>query len=286
MIARVVRHVRPGALDVAVLQELTEELGESIDSLGQSATAFGVALDEALMLVQARAVLDPDASELETWEATVSAMQVWTAAFAAAQAEDGTVQCRIMDKVRNLPGTGPQFYANAGNWLTTIWLVIICRERQRMDAMCQIPNELLRASGAHGDEYVYRWAEALQAYWLERPGLAEKLQSAIEASYPEVVTIAPRDLLQNVLYQPIHLFSFFLRKDHEGFNVALAEALELHKAYWTANSERVRDFNGAVALGPLAIACLALDAGFPIEVESEYLPKALLERAWVGEFDT
>lgn len=41
-----------------------------------------------------------------------------------------------------------------------------------------------------------------------------------------------------------------------------------------------------MALGPLAMACLAYDAGFPIEIESEYLPKALVERAWVGEFDT
>lgn len=39
---------------------------------------------------------------------------------------------------------------------------------------------------------------------------------------------------------------------------------------------------GLVSLGPLAIACLARDAGFPIEVESEYLPKALLDFAWTG----
>ncbi|WSJ96281.1 immunity 49 family protein [Streptomyces sp. NBC_01320] len=28
------------------------------------------------------------------------------------------------------------------------------------------------------------------------------------------------------------------------------------------------------------------DAGIPIEVESEYLPKALLQRSWIGEYDT
>lgn len=35
-----------------------------------------------------------------------------------------------------------------------------------------------------------------------------------------------------------------------------------------------------------AVACLACDAGFPIEVESEYLPIRLLDRSWLGEFDT
>nr|WP_157164164.1 immunity 49 family protein [Streptomyces typhae] len=273
-------------MDAAALRELTEELEEGVDSLGESATAFGLALDEALTLVQGRALLDSDASELETWEATVAAMQVWTAAFAAARATEGVVECRIMDEPRTVLATGPQFYANAGNWLTALWLVIICREQGRMDALCQIPVDLLRESGAHGDQYVYHWVEALQMYWTERPGLFEELQAAIEASYPEVATIAPRDLLQNVLYQPIHLFAQFLRKDHAAFNAALAESLELHKAYWTANAERSNDLQGAIALGPLAIACLAYDAGFPIDVESEYIPKALLERSWTGEFET
>ncbi|WP_338897446.1 Imm49 family immunity protein [Streptomyces sp. TG1A-60] len=43
--------------------------------------------------------------------------------------------------------------------------------------------------------------------------------------------------------------------------------------------------DGAVALGPLAVACLAYDVGMQVEVESEYLPRHLLERAWVGEFE-
>ncbi|WP_149829053.1 immunity 49 family protein [Streptomyces tailanensis] len=286
MTARVARHARPGALDKAALKDLAEDLEGSVDDLGQSPSGFGLAMDETLTLFQARAVLDPDAAELETWEAAVSAMQVGTAAFMAAQATDGVVERRIMDEVRTIAATGPQFYANAGNWLTTLWFVVICRDQERMDAMCQVPVGLLRASGAHGDEYVYHWVDALQTYWLERPGLVEKMQAAITASYPEIATIAPRDLLQNVLYQPINLFSHFLRKDHEGFNAALVEALELHKTYWTATAERVADLNGVIALGPLAIACLAYDAGFPIEVESEYLPKELLERSWVGEFET
>lgn len=31
-------------------------------------------------------------------------------------------------------------------------------------------------------------------------------------------------------------------------------------------------------------ACLAYDGEIPIEVESEYLPKHLLQRGWLGEF--
>nr|WP_255218454.1 Imm49 family immunity protein [Nocardia abscessus] len=58
------------------------------------------------------------------------------------------------------------------------------------------------------------------------------------------------------------------------------------REYWTATEDRAMSSEGLVALDLLAIACLAYDAGFPIDIESEYLPTALLEYAWVGEIDT
>jgi hypothetical protein len=105
-------------------------------------------------------------------------------------------------------------------------------------------------------------------------------------SDPGVARIATREQLNKILYHPINLFHRFLRKDHAAFNDALKEALELHKAYWTANEEREDSPAGYLALGPLAITCLAYDAGFPIEIESDYLPKHLLQRDWLGEFPT
>ncbi|MEV8361986.1 Imm49 family immunity protein [Streptomyces niveus] len=63
-------------------------------------------------------------------------------------------------------------------------------------------------------------------------------------------------------------------------------ALTWHKEYWTANEARSLSGDGLVALAPLAIACMASDADMRIDVESEYLPKHLLRRTWVGEFAT
>ncbi|GAA3827870.1 hypothetical protein GCM10022403_071350 [Streptomyces coacervatus] len=119
------RHARPSTLDGADVLDLAEELEDTVQSLGTSTTVFGLALSEALMQVQARRVIDPKASEPETWRATVWAMQVGHAAFAAAATTEGIVECRIIDEVRSLPATGPQFYANAGNWLTVFWFAVI-----------------------------------------------------------------------------------------------------------------------------------------------------------------
>ncbi|TQK44370.1 immunity protein 49 of polymorphic toxin system [Streptomyces sp. SLBN-118] len=283
---RVPRHGSPGPDDEGYAQELGEDVADTFGTLEQSPRMFDIALSEALTYMQARLAVNPDGSGIDTWEAVVSAMQVGSALFATASATEGTVQYRINHELRTIPATGPQSYANAGNWLTTFWLAIVCRDQNRMNQLCEVPLELLRASGQEYDEYIYHWVDALQAYWLERPGLLDKLVAAIEASYPNIARIADRDLLEKILYQPINLFHRFLRKDHEGFNAALVEALEAHKAYWTADEKRTRSVQGLVALGPLAITCLAYDAGFPIEVESEYLPSELLNRAWLGEFET
>ncbi|MEV8450655.1 hypothetical protein [Streptomyces parvus] len=41
-----------------------------------------------------------------------------------------------------------------------------------------------------------------------------------------------------------------------------------------------------MALGPLALACLAHDGDFPVDATLPRLPKHLISRAWCGEFPT
>ncbi|MGY4968314.1 immunity 49 family protein [Streptomyces nigrescens] len=240
----------------------------------------------ALLYLQARCTVDPRAAELETWEAVVNVMQLGSAMFAASGVSEGTVECRVNRELRNIPALGPSSFADAGNWLTSFWLAVVCRDQKRMTELCEIPLDRLRSPEGAYDEYIYHWVDVLQTYWLQRPGLVDKLIAAIEASHPDAVSVTPRDLLQAVLYPPINLFHRFVTKDEQGFNQALLEALELHKAHWTADEDRTADPDGRIALGPLAIACLAYDGGIPVEVESEYLPKHLLQHGWLGEFPT
>ncbi|MFK0254412.1 immunity 49 family protein [Streptomyces sp. NPDC090445] len=278
------RHPIP-TIDEQTVERLAEEFEKSVRNLDASPAIIGMALNEALLQVQVNQALNPTGNRFATWDATVSAMQIGATAFDAASHTEGSINGRIAHEMRTVTATGPQFFANAGTWLTTLWFAIICRDQARMDRMCEIPLELLQASGVEAEEYVYHWVDALQTYWREQPGLLEKLTLAIQQSHPDTATGVPRDLLQCVLYPPIHLFYQFLRRNADGFHQALVEALELHKAYWS-KPEQANDLAGFLALGPLAIACLAHDAGLSIEVESEYLPSALLNRSWLGEFDT
>ncbi|MFE9169424.1 immunity 49 family protein [Streptomyces kebangsaanensis] len=279
------RHSSPGPDDERYAERLGRSVIKGVQRLERSPGSLDMALGTALLHLQARCAVDPRAARLETWEAVVTAMQLHSAIFAVTGATEGTVQCRIAHEVRTIPAIGPRSYADAGNWLTAFWLAVICRDQKRLTELCEVPLDRLRSPEGAYDEYVYHWVAALQAYWLQRPGLVEELTAALQGSHPDTATIAPRDLLQHILYPPINLFYRFLRQDVSGFNQALTETVELHKAYWTADEDRTDDPSGMVALAPLAIACLAHDGDIPIEVETDYLPKHLLQRGWLGEFE-
>ncbi|MGW0842234.1 immunity 49 family protein [Streptomyces sp. NPDC002787] len=294
MVTRIPRHGYPPSINpdtdidtaagVAALAETVEWILERIE---RSELARGEALSTALTLAEARCEVDPDAENFETWEAWVTAMQMGSAWFTMATApEGGTVTCRIKEKERNLPPTGPQPHVNASSWVTAFYLALICRENDRLSELARVPISLLRESGATFDEYVYSWVETLQRFWLGQDGVGDHLVAAVDGTGPDSARWADQDYMSSILSPPIILFYRYLREDHEKFNEALVDALRWHKEYWTADDDRAINSDGLVAFGPLAIACLAHDKGFPIEVESEYLPKALLTFAWRGEIDT
>jgi hypothetical protein len=270
------------------MEPIVESTKQLLEGLDRSDDHRYAALSSAVTTAQWYCLTDPSASKFETWEAWVTAMQVGSALFQSAAAAEGPVPCRIgsLGEVKNLPATGPRSYTHAGAWLTSFYLAVVCRENERIDRLTRLSVSFLRESGAVFDEYVYDWVETLQSLWFGREDLGDKLVAAVNGTDPAVARLADRELMLKILYPPLELFHRYLRRDAEQFNAALVDALTWHREYWAGDEVRALSGDGLVALGPLAIACMAHDAGMPIDVESEYLPKALLERSWVGEFNT
>ncbi len=282
----VARHPFPADDAAERAQRLDAGVKRKIEALEESPRGFNMAFHSSLLAANTHLAVNADASLLPTWEAVTTAMQVGSALFASATATEGTVECRIAHELRTIPATGPTYSTDAGNWVMAFFLAVICRDKERATQLANVPNSLLRESGAEYDEYKYAWVDTLRTWLLRDGDISEKLVAAMDGTDPDVLQIADREMMLRVIYPPINLFFRYLLGDHDAFNAELAKAIELHKEYWTGDEERASESTGQVAWEPLAITCLAYDAGFPIEVESDYLPKHLIERSWVGEFDT
>ncbi|MER5742695.1 hypothetical protein ABT097_05380 [Streptomyces sp. NPDC002225] len=113
MMAAGERHATP-TVDQQAIERLAAEFEERIQNLNSSPANFGMALNEALLQMQMNQALNPRGNRFATWDSTVRAMQVGSAAFAAASVTEGSIEARIAHEVRSIEATGPQFYANGG----------------------------------------------------------------------------------------------------------------------------------------------------------------------------
>ncbi|WP_338782837.1 immunity 49 family protein [Streptomyces sp. DG1A-41] len=259
--------------------ELTRAATESMDRLVQEGTAgLGDAFASALTLALARCATDPDVAHIDTWDAWATATRLGSALFTGAPSQE----CRLgEDRVWRLPALPAEPPADARAWLDALYLAIVCRQTDRIGRLCRVPLEVLRQDDSV-DEYVLHWIGTLQAYFSNGPSMddvVEKLVATIETSGREGVTRAPLEFVNGIDYQPAALFHRLIARDHDTFAKVLAEAVAEHGSYWGASAApRAR-----VALGPLAMASLAYDYGFPVDLAQPYLPRHLLNRERLEE---
>lgn len=265
-----------GAADAPApdLDGLTRATAESIAELVQDpAAGLGDAFASALALAHARCAADPSASYAETWDAWSTALQLGCALFTGAQPQKCTLG---EDLVRQLPATPAAPPADARAWLDALYLAIVCRDVERIRRLCEVPLETLRQDDSV-DAYVLHWIDTLRAYFSESGSMdavVEKLVATMETSGPDGVSHAPMEFVNAIDYRPVLLFHRFITRDHDTFAKTLAEAVAEHDAYWGESAApRAR-----VALGPLALASLAYDGGFPIDLAQPHLPRYLLNR--------
>ncbi|MDJ0463803.1 immunity 49 family protein [Streptomyces sp. H27-C3] len=251
---------------------LTATTTQGIARLTESPSGLADTFSSALTLGLARCAADPQGAHIDTWDAWAVAVQLGSALFTGAQPQ----QCSLgEDFLRQLPALAAEPPADAHAWLDALYLAVVCRQRDRISRLCQVPLQTLRQDDSV-DEYVLHWIDTLQTYFSESPvdDVVAKLLTTMQASMPENLTRAPKDFVNCVDYQPVALFHRLIARDPDAFAETLAEALADHGRYW-GDSAAPR---AQVALGPLAVASLAHDQGFPVVSKQPYLPLYLLNR--------
>ncbi|MCE7548644.1 immunity 49 family protein [Streptomyces thermodiastaticus] len=252
------------------LPELTAATADVLARAAEDPSALPDAFASTVDLAHARCAEDPRADLLPTWNAWATAVQLGTALFTGA----GPQECRLGENlVRPLPAIPAAPPADARAWLDAFYLSLVCRQTDRLTRLCQVPMDRLREDDSV-DAYVLHWIDTLRAYVLRAPvnDVVEKLTATLRTSMPQELTHAPAGYVDLVDHQPAALFHRILTRDPQAFAQALTEALAHHTTYWGSSpAPRAR-----IALGPLALACLAHDYGFPVPEDHRLLPANLL----------
>ena len=163
-------------------------------------------------------------------------------------------------------------------WLQGFFVSALYRDHDGIQQLYETPMELLRASSTRSAEYNSLFVEAICGYLEGDPGTAKLLLSAMKATDPARPDVRMPDWTLHIDVPKIELFFHFATGDEAAFNAALQKAVELHCKYWATISTNNPDRNpdSFIALAPLALAALAHDRGMAFDVESDYLPAALL----------
>ncbi|MFI9817839.1 immunity 49 family protein [Saccharothrix variisporea] len=261
------------------IRQLAEDVAEGVEKVQRYSDALNLQFLAAQSLLGHRTVVDPRGAERETWLALRTALDTGAAVFTVAAAEKGAlVRVRLGDETVTASGTGPVYYSTAENWLTTLWLAVVARDQAVLDTLTAFPLDVLRASGSE-PAYLVDMVRLFQLFFRREDGVGAALGAALSGSTPGALGDGEeRETADLLRFPQLTLVHYLLKDDAEAeFNDALAEALRAHNTYWSKTEERRASPVGYLALGPLALATIAQDAGTTIAVTSDYLPAALLD---------
>jgi immunity protein 49 of polymorphic toxin system len=260
---------------------LTARLHEAREDIETDRRGPGFALERSYLEFAERCVADGRGAENDTWSAMVRALQAGAALFSLATRPQGEqVEFHYGDDLIRRPATGPTVDSGPAEWLQAMYLAIVARDPARIDLLASVPVGLLRACAPRQNEYLFAWVRALQAFVRGEAGVVESVLAAMRGTENLTPSTVP-ELVTAIDLPPMAAFYEFTQGDQAKFTESLTTSLDLHKRNWTTEP---RSSTGVVALAPLAVACLARDAGMLIEVESDYLPRDLLVGARAGQW--
>ncbi|MFG2675727.1 Imm49 family immunity protein [Streptomyces sp. NPDC048445] len=248
----------------AVYEERLQKAFTPVDGKPLAVWRLGSAMSDQERLFKWRAGNPGDVTDAQL-AALRLASRIGAALFRIALGEPDTeVEVTIDGRTLHYPAERGE-KAGAGIWQRATAFALITGAREDLAPLVLT-----------GPAFVRREDSAFTAY-------REALHAYLKGAEPEAA--AQRALQQDgqakdwgFAMPPAVLLSQLVEGDAESFNLALADALEAHRAYHQV-ADRAGDPDASVNLDVLALACHARRRGWDIRVESPYLPNYLLQAA-------
>jgi hypothetical protein len=167
-------------------------------------------------------------------------------------------------------------WVDSGNWRLGWNLAHILRRKDALDILLAVPDKILRLSTLTGDEYHFLYVDFLKSLYLEPKDAKSKLMKAYKAADPDILKRENPIYALNYTSREMEIYSAFLMEDNKKLNQSIISALESHK-YMVELDNHQGQINELISLPITGAAAFAYHNGYKIEVESDYMPKMLVE---------
>ena len=163
--------------------------------------------------------------------------------------------------------------AHPSQWLDAYFLAVITRDSESMDSLSSFPVEIMKQSATKADPVLYSLVEVFQAYHHRHP------------DYPKMLNDTMKELIADGDDWSLHVgmgyletFAALTTDIGFDFNETLEKNVQLQEKYWiNASGPDIVPVESFLPLQLLGMACMWRDMGNTVTVESDSLPRFLIE---------
>ncbi|MFN8444201.1 MAG: immunity 49 family protein [Caldilineaceae bacterium] len=258
-----------------------DSIAASLNSLLENLPQMPLAVGQLITLSWQRAALASlraTAAQDEICESLRLGAASAAATFLAAQWDNGQVEATLGGRELTFAATGATSLASPDAWLMGFSLALVVHDQAALELLCdEAAIEASERSSTQVDAFWAPLQRGLAALWLQDTEAWQHFATETERLLqPEAISIASTEYLQALIWPLFKATQALASGDQTAWQRALEAALVAHHGYFERGDHRY-DKGGFLAFYLLGLAALAKDRGLQSDIESEYLPDALLK---------
>ncbi len=164
-------------------------------------------------------------------------------------------------------------YAEPEEWLDAYFLAVITRDFESMDSLSSFPVEIMKQSATKAGPVSYKLVEVFQAFHHRQDNYPSLLNQCMKMAVDQ-----GNDWALGIAMGYLETFAALTTDIGFDFNETLAKNVQLQEKYWiNASDPDTVPVESFLPLQLLGMACMWRDMGNTVTVESDSLPRFLIE---------
>lgn len=198
--------------------------------------------------------------------------------FVSSMNDGKTISLPFGDARLEIVGEATTAYMNTDTWLKAYYAAIVIRDRNAIDILCKVPEEIFLGANIKPDEFDLAFVRASKGLFDPAVNIGQLLVDAMEASAEEKISEPRLGYAWSLILPVLMLYRFAVDGDKDGeFNEKFEYALEQHRGYWQTEEKKHKSV-GWKSLPLMAAAVLVFDnKGLKMPNDNELVPRWVVE---------